>query len=593
MSLSWIIAAFALSADGPAPVAWSPDGRWLAYVDVEGGEPLADGWLFAVDRGGDAPRPDPAVSASRLWAASPGTGESVLLDRCNGWHSAPAWGPGGMAIAFARTRSDARPPMLEVIIQDSPDRQRILLSRPCPAEGVVWGSATIPPGVTWSPDGQLLTVPMGNAAGFDVVRAENGRTVASFPGMIAPSWSPVGEKLAFLAPKPGGEAELCWSELGTRNTGRAVLSLGKAWQPPRWKGDGKSILVAQVQSMPIGIGGGELGGTQGKLVEYVPETGQLSTLHSLIDRQVSAAHPLDRVVWTIDADLDGLFYAASIGGQPTEIGYFLVRRQESRDRFNPVDPILPIAELCLSPDERSLAIRFATPAGLSPPAVFRRDDRRLTLLYPDRDAAERWLTLLVRASAAIVKGEMPLPHLGERQVARPSLIPLPQEDETNGPYRARLRRLASQGLEAIREAERLAPVGEASRHDEERLFFLALGDSWGEALKVAEDLEGRDPSPGDRWLALRAQLELSRGESEAARGILEFLRGSPSPRRLEETPAGSILAPIPDSARWIDLLQDRLEHPTTSGEGMGDVVVPHLREEDFAPPVIELEIPNL
>lgn len=589
MSPSLILASLALTAP-PAPMAWSPDGRWLAFVDEEWrDEAIPPRWLFDADRhpGSPAPRPARPRAASRLWATNPAAGESVLLDRTEGMHSAPAWGPGGMAIAFARLRDDAQPPALElVIVRDSPDGKRVLLSRPAPDFAADGGPPPpVAPAVSWSPDGQFLTLPNWGGPGFEVVRADTGKVVASYPGMVAPAWSPDGSKLAFLEAKPGREVVLCWSEAQARNAHRSLVPLGRAWQAPRWKADGKSIIAARVKQTPNGS-------AQGELLECTPETGLVTTLHSLIDRQVSAARPLGRIAWAIDADLDGLFYSATIRGQPSEIGYYLIRRQEPRDRFNPIDPTLPILELALSPDEGSLAIRFGTEDDPSPPAVFRREGRRLALLHPDRGASGRWLDIHLRAASAIVRGEMSPPHLGDRQVARASLIPLPDEDEANGPFRARLRHLAANGLEAIGEIARQAPAGEPDRLGEARLFFLALQGSWGEALDIAGELEEDDPNPGDRWLTLRAQLEFSKGDRESARGILGYLADSPPPRRIEETPNGPAYAPGPEPARWVALLRDRLDRPSPAAAppaGRPPVGV-QIPEQDFVPPV-EAEMP--
>src|SRR5690349_9230408 len=93
----------------PTPVAWSPDGKWLAFTqDVRPVRmPVEPGWLFATGED-EAPKLRAAVETSRpatsyrLWASRPETGESVLLEDSRNPLSAPCWNRDGTSLAFGR-----------------------------------------------------------------------------------------------------------------------------------------------------------------------------------------------------------------------------------------------------------------------------------------------------------------------------------------------------------------------------------------------------------------------------------------------------------------------------------------------------------
>ena len=70
-------------------------------------------------------------------------------------------------------------------------------------------------------------------------------------------------------------------------------------------------------------------------------------------------------------NLDTLFYAADIAGEPSEIVWYVPRNRETAKRFNPIDHSVRIVSLAASPVEPLLAVRAGTSglAGASALAV--------------------------------------------------------------------------------------------------------------------------------------------------------------------------------------------------------------------------------
>src|SRR5947209_18313104 len=145
-----------------APMPWSPDGKWLAYVvearPIAGS--LAPGWLFdAAAPGRSKPARPSGVTSYRLWATQADSGASVLLEDSPGPLTAPGWSPDGRALAFGRAVPGANGSgRFEVVILEGPTRRRVVTSRALPVLGA--GPTRLPgQAIAWSPDGRYLAVP--------------------------------------------------------------------------------------------------------------------------------------------------------------------------------------------------------------------------------------------------------------------------------------------------------------------------------------------------------------------------------------------------------------------------------------------------
>src|SRR5262249_46868519 len=108
----WVVCLAPTALLGPArsPLAWSPDGAWLAYTMPEAGahRPPDSDWFFETGAGPTPAGGRPsACLATRLWATRADRKTSILLAHSPGPLTAPAWRPDGTAPAFGRLLPEA------------------------------------------------------------------------------------------------------------------------------------------------------------------------------------------------------------------------------------------------------------------------------------------------------------------------------------------------------------------------------------------------------------------------------------------------------------------------------------------------------
>lgn len=173
----------------PAPLLWSPSGRWLAFT-----------------------RRDPPYSSAYLDVIRlDGSGRRTLGDGWS-WDQPPAWAPGTDLLAF---RSG-----VQLRIQ-SPDGGRLT-------------TADIDGPVAWSPDGRFVAVGSTDGLALAVVDATTGSLRRLGRGRV-PQWSPDGIRLAFV--RAGG----LWTVPAAGGTPRRIAGGVESDARPVWLRSGRIV----------------------------------------------------------------------------------------------------------------------------------------------------------------------------------------------------------------------------------------------------------------------------------------------------------------------------------------------------------------
>lgn len=202
------------SASEEQSLAWSPDGRTIAYQ-------LTDGGIHLVDETGRDGR---------------------LLTGLRSYR--PAWSPDGARVVFQSDRTGD----LDVWIVN--------------ADGSGETNLTADPGVAdgdpaWAPDGTRLVFEKGGEIWTMAPDGSDGVPVvdADFGVAANPAWSPDGSRIAFLG-DDGGEAWEVWtvapdgSDLRRLTSRTEVILEEDAF--PRWAPDGTRIAIQGFESVVSG-----------------------------------------------------------------------------------------------------------------------------------------------------------------------------------------------------------------------------------------------------------------------------------------------------------------------------------------------------
>jgi hypothetical protein len=571
------LVALALAGPGDAPLAWSPDGEWVAYALAVRPIPNEGGprWLFPPETsGGDAAGSAPSVAPRfRLWATRVGSGESVLLEESAGPLSAPCWAPDGKALAYARIVPDGPDrARYEVVVQEASDRQRVVLSRS--AHG--WDGAGAALGAlapAWSPDGRFLAVPLfQQTLDLGIVRADNGRLLKVLEDAYWPAWSPDG-KGPLLAFVRGRQPQSLLCVDASFGAPRTLVELGETSQAPVWL-DGNS-LVAAAKVRPRKALGPQLELFQ--VVRVAVDTGLAEPLAPL---RLDAADPEAAArggSFSFDRDAENLFFSHVSAARAFEIVWNRPRHSEIHKRDNPFDFSIPAGALAVSPGDRYLGFRSGGAACEGLPAVMELADDRYqpTALVPDDDARIQWVMTLAGAARRLLLAGLPAPQIGgarsgapkaEPDIERPTILPLPGEIPSNNDIAFRLGKLGHLGRPLCERPAESAPAepGVRALLDEARLFFDYLRRDFDAALAALDALEARatDPDVRLRLLSVRAQIYLLQGRGEQARETIAYLRDHDRKgvERVEETPWGIDLKPLRDPRRgWPSYLSERAE----------------------------------
>ncbi len=619
--LSTTVAASCLHA----PLSWSPDGQWLAYTVAEplGLATLKPGWLFttAVESGGrvekSLPEPDAPAAAElvryRIWATERGSMASVMLEDSAYPLSSPAWGPDGHRLLYGRfvpapaaAGLDRLRGRYEVVMQESLDRKRVILTVPDVEPPVDHQPSISELQAAWSPDGQYAAVPRpGRSPALLIVLSETGRLIKTLDGASHPAWSPDGARLAFIhqvAEEPADQSlQIVGQDFGV---GRSLIELSELTESPVWSPDGQSILAAgrrapsrgrEVELLRVLIDSGVSNRVLPLLLQP-PENRRGSPLLTLglDERAGPSAH---RSFIGFDREQEFCLFSADIEGQVPVLAYRNLHRQAPLKRFHPLDFSFRLGSLALHPDGQLLAVRVETSPRCGLPLLCDIGSESVTLVAPDADVRQEWLRGLVATAQALLRSALPPPTVDGQRIDRPTLLPVPGEIAEQNPAAIRLRHLGKVGRGLLDEAAtetRSAANDEPSSEptDEHRLLFDYLRGDYSAAQVDLDLLESRATSEDLRFrlLSLRAQTLQAQGQSERSRAIVDYLvkvRGARS-RRVEETPLGLVFSPADDPGHlWPRYLALRLSaKPASPASPTGEP----LAEEDNA---IDLQMPNL
>ena len=549
-----------------APVLWSPDGQWLAYtMAVRPEQPgLTPGWLFATappEAGGMGQAGGPVgPRLYRLWATRPEGGESVLLEESRGPLTAPSWSPDGQALAFGRlVPEEEGRGRFEVVIQEAPDRKRVVLVRS--VDEFHARAEDLPGlGLAWSPDGRFLAVPLfQQSLSLGIIRADNGRLHKVIEDAYLPAWSPDGTKLAFVQ---GNDAESLHYIDRDFGAPRHLADIGHTSQAPVWYRDSRSVAILARRTAQFRRR--DPPAQQIDLLRVHIESGRIDLVNNLLSEPGDRDKVYKGSSFSLDRDGDELYYVSDVEGQLTEITCFRPRTGETAEKFHPIDPMVRLGALALSPSGKTLALRVGSPGDLSPPALLDRETKEFTPLVPDDAARVEWLATLVRTAQLLLRAHLPATDAQNVPIDRPTLLPVLGELPINHEVEARLRRIGRIGRPLCERPADAAPASGAMLDvlAEARLFFDVLREDYNAALESLEALEPRLTTRDHRLalLGVRAQIFLGQKRFEQANQTIAFLLSieAQTGQRIEQTPTG--LALIPEagrSRRWASYLVER------------------------------------
>lgn len=542
---------------GPALAGiWSPNGRWVAYQQAAPARTNAAAIRWLLDTTGpdaytrDADGPGPMVY--RLWATRLETGDSVLLDESAGPITAPAWHPDGTMLAFAKVvvgpDDTAR---YEVVLQEAPDRKRAIFTRKlADARGDLRDLARA--AVAFDHAGRHLAAPLPQG-GLVVVRVDDGRVLKTIDGALLPSWSPAGTRLGYLTTTPRPFACCLDGEFGSPRSLTPAQALG---QGPVWWRDGLSLLIVRRQPQRV------------EVARFAADSGRVEWTFDLIGRPIESHQVLLAATMTIDEQGEDLFAAVRIADEPNAIVWLQPTRGTVHKRFHPFDISMPISALSLATRQKKLFLRLGPPDDLGPIGIHDLETEKLEALAPDEAARTRWLDLVLTTTRGILRDRVPHARRQDRDVERPTLLPMPGELSPNSEPAILLKRMARIARPLV--AQLVAPE---ALDPEARLLLNYIQGDLEACLSGLDALEAKARTVAERlrWLGLRAQLWVERGDRVRAAALLDYLAERVDQPRssVEESPnAGLRITPVvtPESL-WVGYLRERLQAPSAAEGG--------------------------
>ena len=263
LAFPWLLAAFAVSTPAPLPrfvvadePAWSRDGRRIAFVAAQTASRDAPRALYTINADGSGLRRLTVDGFAARWPSWSPDGRRIVFEhesdlyvvgagggglrRLVAGGSYPAWGPGGARIAFSRETPLGNDRIHLVSVDGSGDT--VIADSHDECETYIEPS--------WSPDGErlaFLATGAGGECGFNnfigVTRGEGERVRVLAGGWFAePDWSPDGRSLAMVSSPPDNGFLTTVSTFDLRRQWVRHLRRGSH---PRWSPDGRRLVFVR------------------------------------------------------------------------------------------------------------------------------------------------------------------------------------------------------------------------------------------------------------------------------------------------------------------------------------------------------------
>lgn len=549
----------------PAPLNWSPDGKWLAYVTVERSTNgvLDTDWFF---NSPDASTPDPRREMEklgqplvyRIWATRSDNSGSAKIDESPYPMTSPSWNARGTALAYGKIeKNDIGGQEFQIVIQDGPTSRRVLcrqsFSEIKPEYSQITSTAP-----AWSPDGKYLAVPSIKPAGLAIVRGDTGRIVKSLADATLPSWSPDGTKLAFIR---SGEPEALYCLDAGFDSPRKLTEVGPIGQAPTWSRDGVHIMTVRGMAQPSD-GQPRYKST---LVRVNAETGVFDLVRNLENNRYGVDPILPEVSAVFDRDGDNLFFTAANSGLSSIIIWIQTRNNGVRDQFAPLHLSVPIGPLAIQPQGELMALRLGVGTGPGPIALMEPISHKLTPIAPDVPSRLEWIRLLVAVSRHVLSRHAPDGMAKLAPIGRPTSLILPGETTPTSEIANFLRRVGRLGGPLCELGSDVSLDPSKQRvFTQAKLYFAYLRQDFETVVETIDEIEPTLTSRDERLrlLGLRAQIDLLKGDTTNAGIAVDYLRSVVRPKntRFERTARGPVLTKedemVPD---WTKSLAYRLE----------------------------------
>ena len=269
---------------------------------------------------------------------------------------------------------------------------------------------------SWSPDGLYIAVPCpGREPAITIVSADSKKRLHVLDHATLPAWSRDGLKLAFIRSENNVTSLHVVERRGQRfGAPQKVAETGSIAATPFWSTDGRSILAV--------IESATSRSPELELCRCIldPDRTQVSRVLSLAPEPARRKARVRGVAIDFDRETERCFFSVDLEGRDSDVVWSVPRDHEIHKRFNPLDVSQRIGSLAVSPDGRTVAVRFGAPGALSPPAVYDPDTEQTTLIVPDASLRREWLTVLAGTARHLLLVGLPpgWSRAGTRNVPR-------------------------------------------------------------------------------------------------------------------------------------------------------------------------------